>query len=199
MELPALCVTATSGESVSKKWRDIEAAVGRFFPTALWSAGRVGLMAPVVVVATLVFILNRNPVAEQGVYLGQYVPYARFLLGEESREILTYPMWGYPFAIAMLGDIPLIALQFVLALVAVSMVFARIDAGKNLGRWSRLFVALLTVPWFALASLNSAMAIAIPLLWISAILFFDALDSTAKLWPVAIAGALFGLALNFRS
>lgn len=177
----------------------VEAVVERVFPLLRRSRRRLGLLVPVVVVGALVFILNRNPVTEQGIYSGQYVPYARFLLGEESREILTYPMWGYPFAIAVLGDIPLIALQFVLALLAVSMVFARIDAGKNLGRWSRLFVALLTVPWFALSSLNSAIAIAIPLLWISVILFFDALDSTAKWWRMAVAGALFGLALNFRS
>ncbi len=157
------------------------------------------LASLVVAIGVLVFVLNRNPLAEQNVFLQQHIPYADYLRGEGSRTVTTYPMWGYPALVALLGDVPRVALQFALA-AAVATITLRI-AKRNTphGIWWHVIAAGVLVPWFALGSLNSASAVAVPLVWLSVFAFVRAEREKRSLWSFAGAGALLGLAVNFRS
>ena len=157
------------------------------------------IVAVVAAVGALVFVLNRNPYTEENIYLQVYVPYADYLRGYGVREVVTYPLWGYPAVVAWLEDVPRMALQFVLAL-AVAVITLR-AAGFKEGRsiWWHFLVAVAVIPWFALASLNSSSAVAVPLVWLSVFLFLSSLRSRRPVWQSAAAGALLGLALNFRT
>ena len=155
-------------------------------------------VAAVAGIGLLIFYLNRNPVAEQDVYLGDYLPYARYLTGDGPREVVTYPMWGYPAVIAISGDFFRMAVQYALALGVILAVLNRLGRERPVGLVGTLIIAVASVPWFATASLNSASAIAVPLIWL-AVLTVLCRAGVLNYRRALVAGALIGIALNFRS
>jgi hypothetical protein len=160
---------------------------------------QVAGFATVAFVGFLVFLLNRDPVTEQGIFLAQYRPYADYIAGDGSREVVSYPMWGYPAVIAFLGDALRMTLQYVLALTVVIMLMLRQARIKPLGLVGISIVAIASVPWFAISSLNSASAIALPLIWIAILFSLVRDDRMLGIKQALTAGLLIGLALNFRS
>ena len=159
----------------------------------------IAVSASIAVLGLIVFFLNRNPIAEQDIYVLQYLPYSEYLTGDGSRDVVTYPLWGYPAVISLLGDCVRMAVQYVLALFVVLTVLGMLNRTKPLTPIIAVIVVISSVPWFASASLNSASAISIPLIWLAILIAVGNGEGGMKLRPTLISGALIGLALNFRS
>jgi hypothetical protein len=147
----------------------------------------------------LIFLLNHDPVTEQDIFVSQYQPYADYITGDGTRDVMSYPMWGYPAVIALIGDTLRMALQYILAMTVVLMLLRRLNRIKPLGMFELSIVAIMSVPWFAISSLNSATAIALPLIWIAILFSLDRAGGVLGIKNALVAGLLIGLALNFRS
>ncbi len=177
--------------------RRAESVTNRFL--SIFEAPGPGVSASIAVVGLLVFVLNRNPVTEQDIYVLHYLPYARYLTGDESRDVVTYPMWGYPAVIALLGDALRMVAQFLLALAVAVIVLGRVNRHRPMGRITAATMVAASVPWFAAASLNSATAISVPLVWLAILIVVKDGVGDLKLRTALTTGAMIGLALNFRS
>ena len=160
---------------------------------------RLATFVPIALVGLLVFFINRDPSTEQGVFLAQHQPYADYITGGGPRDVVSYPIWGYPAVIAFLGDVPRMVLQYVLSLVVILMLIPQFRRSKPIGLPGASIIAVASIPWFAIASLNSASAIALPLIWLAILLLLNHLGGVPGYKRALLAGVMIGIALNFRS
>jgi len=108
-------------------------------------------------------------------------------------------MWGYPFLMYLIGTAGLFVLQMALAIFSFSFAYV-LFIERVTNSWSaRVIVLVMSVPWFAYMSVKWPAAIAVPLAWIAIGLLALAIRRHLDVRLLCVAGALIGLAANFRS
>jgi hypothetical protein len=152
--------------------------------------------------------LNFNALNMQGIY-PEYVCYRAVILagadpGASTCQSPTFPMWGYGFLLAVTQNkVALLVFQNLLAIFAAWFFLRTLERLEVLGsKTLRIirFALVLSIPWYALHSLQWPYSEAVSLLLLSLACLFLSLRSGAKrLWFAAISGVLFGAMLNFRS
>lgn len=150
-------------------------------------------------ISVVVTALNWHHVEQQTNFWNEYVPMAEHLAGTAPREVLTYPTWGYPFLLRWLPDYRWVTgIQVMLGTVAMTWAWVRTRAAlpEHTRLVSALFLA--AVPWYALQSVKWPLAVAASLVVLGMLAAERAIiDRRAS--QAALAGALLGAALHFRS
>ena len=149
-------------------------------------------------IGLFVAYLNRGHVEQQTIFWGHYVPMAEHYRSGATRDVLTYPLWGYPFMLLVFGPTSLVGAQVLLGAVVMTALLLRLcrelpDRGLAL---TILFVAAL--PWYLLHSVKWPQSIAASLL-ILGLLLLERTCRTSSIGPAVAAGFVFGCALYFRS
>jgi len=143
--------------------------------------------------------VNRGAQIESGILTGHYIPMAEYLRGDAPRAVLTYPMWGYPLVLALIGWGPaVIVLQVAVASLAAAVfcvLGAELLAIRR--RWL-VWCFALGIPWYALHTVKWPASFAASFALIGVTLLGVSLDRHSRRLA-AVAGVAFGLALNFRS
>lgn len=134
---------------------------------------------------------------ENGIFLGHYLPMARWLQGEGQRGLLTYPIWGYPAVLTLFSPTVVIGLQTLLCALTLAAVWLCLRDVVSDREILRCFV-LFAVPWFALCAGLWPMGLAGCLALLALLALQRGIDADRFVF-VAVGGALMGLALNFRS
>ena len=171
------------------------------------SRGRdaIGIGLASFVSCAIIAWINADSSVIGSIYPHQYLDLAKFFLGESDREIVTYPMWGYPLVLAATHYREFLSLGLQCLLASGSLALLYFCAAPALR--SRRLLAVLCVaglPWFALASLKAADLWSAGLGVVGVCLLARMLEpaSTGRAGSTGravAAAAVFGLCLNFRS
>jgi hypothetical protein len=150
--------------------------------------------------AIIVFILNRNATSESHIFTSEHVQYARALSGELDKPLLPFPIWGYPLAIVVFGaGVWLKLFQFFLALLVFVWIYRTWFQSSATSITGKVLLVLFAWIWFSTASVYWPAAIAVPLWWISLILFRRAMMTQNSIKAFILPGVSAGIAANFRS
>jgi len=152
------------------------------------------MMAACLTIGAAVGLLVRDSTAEFGILLGHHLPMAQWWMGGPRRDVLTYPMWGYP---ALLTLLPVGWLQVAQVLAgSATLALVWLAARREVTRPRLLlWLLVLAVPWHALCVGWWPMGPASCLALAAAI----GLARAHGVRQAALAGLLLGLALQFRS
>jgi hypothetical protein len=165
---------------------------------------------PVVTAAVFPFViaLNYDALGMQGLY-GRYVCFKEIILGGFDVAVSdrcpgpTFPMWGYGWLLLITeSKLALLVLQNVVAIAAVWYFVRALERYAVLNEPAlRLlkFLIVVSLPWYAFNSLRWPYSIAVSLVLTSLALLIRGVERGDATWPFALAGAAFGVALNFRS
>jgi hypothetical protein len=143
--------------------------------------------------------LNRHHGEQQTNYFTEYVEMARYYKGEVTREILTYPMWGYPFVLLLLPRFDLVTVpQVVLGALAETLLLLRLR--EEIPKYRQLLTVLFLAagPWYLLHSVKWPQSFAASFV-VFGILLLDRSLRTNSTSIGLIAGVVLGVALYFRS
>jgi hypothetical protein len=161
-----------------------------------------------VALVPLFVYLNFDALHMQGIYPA-YVCFRSVILagadpGASSCQSPTFPIWGYGFLLLVTQNkVALLVFQNLLAIFAAWFFLRTLERLEVLGsKTLRIirFALVLSLPWYALHSLQWPYSEAASLLLLALACLFLALRSGARrLWFAAISGVLFGAMLNFRS
>jgi hypothetical protein len=160
---------------------------------------RAPAFAAFLVLGLIIAYLNRAHVEQQSNFFAEYVSMANHYRGLAHREILTYPLWGYPVALLLFPRYDVLVLaQVVLASIAATLLYFDLRAELPHHRRALYVLFLAAVPWYVLHSVKWPQSFAASFCLIGIV-------ALARAWrdrslPLAVAaGASFGLALYFRS
>jgi hypothetical protein len=150
-------------------------------------------------VGAVVAWLNRYHEVQSGIYRGQYLALAKYLLGEAEQPLITYPLWGYPLLLSLLPspEITSVALQLVISIMSLVLLYSS-TAPHLVSRAPLAILCVLAVPWYALASVRLADIYAASFGVMAICLLARAINTEGLWWSVA-SGTFFGTSLNFRS
>jgi hypothetical protein len=149
--------------------------------------------------SALVALLNRHHGDQQANYWNEYVAMAEYFRGHASREVLTYPTWGYPFVLWLLPRYSwIVAVQVVLGAGAMTWAYQRLKL--ELPAQGRIVTAacLAALPWYALQSVKWPLSFAGSFLLL-AVLTLDSALRRSRILLGVVAGFLLGAVLYFRS
>lgn len=159
----------------------------------------LGYFAIFLLLNLLITYLNRHHTEQQTNFIAQYVPMANYYAGRAERSLLTYPTWGYPFALLLVPEYNLIVLpQAVLAAIAITALYfsLRNECMAGRGLLTVLFVA--AVPWYALHSVKWPLSFAASLITLALLFLARGIRKASLMWG-SLAGSAMGLSLYFRS
>jgi hypothetical protein len=149
-------------------------------------------------IGLLVAYLNRHHIEQQSNYT-IYVAMADYYRGLQHLEVLTYPTWGYPFALILIRRYDLVAIpQVLLASVAMTTLFLRLRTELQPNRRAVAVLFVLAVPWYLLHSVKWPLSFAASFSVLGLVVLERALRIHSLRAGVA-AGLLFGTGLYFRS
>ncbi len=166
--------------------------------TAARKNGILGYLLVLLLAHAVIAYLNRHHREQQTNY-SEYVRMARYYKGEVTREVLTYPMWGYPFVLLLLPRYDLVTVpQVVLGALAETLLLLRLleEIPKHRQLLTVLFFA--AGPWYLLHSVKWPHSFAGSFI-VFGILLLDRSLRTKSATIGLIAGVAFGVALYFRS
>jgi len=147
------------------------------------------------IIQLFIVFLNFHHQKEQSIVSGHYVPYADWIKGTGDRQILTYPMWGYPAIIALLGSTnAVLFVQAFFSVLVLYMAYIRSCSLFPLPSRTFMFLFMFPLPWYFLHAVRWATSPAVLLGTCSLVLL-----SKNRLVLSIIAGVLMGLSFNFRS
>lgn len=143
--------------------------------------------------------LNRGHIEQQTIFWAHHVPMAQHFVGTGEREVLTYPLWGYPFLLVLLRDhAVLVGVQILVATIVMIALLLRLrqELGQQRGALTVLFIA--AIPWYTLHSVKWPQSCAVSLTILGILLLERACRASSGGLGLA-AGVAFGMALQFRS
>jgi hypothetical protein len=143
--------------------------------------------------------LNRHHGEQQTNYFAEYVETAKYYKGEVTREVLTYPMWGYPFVLLLLPRFDLVTVpQVVLGALAETLLLLRLR--EEIPKYRQLLTVLFLAagPWYLLHSVKWPQSFAASFV-VFGILLLDRSLRTKSTGIGLVAGVALGVALYFRS
>ena len=115
----------------------------------------IGIGLACFVVSVVVAWINAGNTVIGAIYPRQYLDLAKFFLAESDREILSYPIWGYPLVLAATHyrDLLSLGLQCLLASGSLALLYFCAAPALRSKRLLGVF-CVAGLPWFALASLK---------------------------------------------
>ena len=159
----------------------------------------LGFFVAFLALGLVVAWLNRHHVEQQAVFDDEYVRMADYYRGVGARDVLTYPTWGYPFLLIAIRRYALAAIpQVVLSALAATMLLVALRAELPNYRRAITVLFLAGLPWYLLHSVKWPQSVSTSLGIIGCVLLAQALGSGRRALGAG-AGAVFGLALYFRS
>lgn len=160
---------------------------------------RVAFFLTVLVLGLLVAYLNRAHIEQQSNYVAEYVQMADHYRGVATRDVLTYPLWGYSFVLMLLPRYGVVAIpQVVLASIVATVLFAALRAELPRHRTAVTVFFVAAAPWYLLHSVKWPQSFAASFCVLGLVLLARALRQERIALGVA-AGLAFGAALYFRS
>lgn len=112
--------------------------------------------------------------------------------GHVTRDLLTYPLWGYPFVLLLLPRYEdVVVVQVVLGTVAVTAILVRLVAKLPQSRRGLLLLCFLGARWFLLHSVKWPRSFAASLI-VLGIVQLDIAVERRTVWGGVIAGVLLG-------
>ncbi len=177
----------------------IRQSVGLICRNYLWLAACI---------SGLVAYLNYHATAMQGI-LPCYQDYKRIILAGFDPTVAlhgtpAFPMWGYGWMYVLTENhLALLIIQIGLALLSVAILIRHIEQRELLGDRAVAAVKLLllvSLPWYAFQTVRWPYSIAISLFMLSLVFLHRGVSGERfSVRQLVLSGALFGLALNFRS
>lgn len=153
----------------------------------------------VVLISLFVVYLNRHHLEQQTNFWNQYVPMAEYLRGVADRELLTYPMWGYPVLLLLAPSYNLAWIpQVLLGALAATLLYRQLldDLPEHGTLLTVFFVG--AVPWYLLHSVKWPQSVAASLIILGLVLLNKSFR-TNRIGLGALAGLLIGVSFYFRA
>jgi hypothetical protein len=148
-------------------------------------------------VAAAVVWINRDNLAQYGIFVARYRPLAAWFDGGPPPPVWTCPPWGYPWLLSLFSVPQTLLLQCAAAVATMAALHATF---APLTRSPRLLplLCIAAIPWWVLASLKLADFWGAALGVIGVLALVRLFRDGGACWGIA-AGAGFGLSLSFRT